>query len=126
MASFSGSGDNNNYSSDQVKGQGQGQGQDDDDDLEQARLISEQAVDQVLSSATESFLAQTQQKSDEVTGSTKVNNNSSAVDEVKEHDVEEEEVAEASRLESELAQELEENDGWVKILGNDELMKKVI
>lgn len=45
---------------------------------------------------------------------------------LKEHDALEEETTEAARLESELAKELEENGGWVKILGNEELMKKVM
>jgi len=46
-------------------------------------------------------------------------------DELKEHDVKDEELNEAERVERELKKELEENDGWVKILGNEELMKKV-
>lgn len=44
---------------------------------------------------------------------------------LKEHDVPEEETAEAEKIKHELDKELEENDGWLKILGNDEIMKKV-
>lgn len=44
---------------------------------------------------------------------------------MKEHDVPEEESAEAEKLKNALDKELEENDGWLKILGNDEIMKKV-
>lgn len=44
---------------------------------------------------------------------------------LKEHDVPEEESAEAEKLKNALDKELEENDGWLKILGNDEIMKKV-
>lgn len=44
---------------------------------------------------------------------------------LKEHDVPDEETAQAERVKVELDKELEENDGWLKILGNDEIMKKV-
>jgi len=45
--------------------------------------------------------------------------------EVKEHDAIEEEIQQAEKIEEELASELAENDGWVQILGNDQIMKKV-
>jgi hypothetical protein len=69
-------------------------------DLEEAKAVGERTVDEVIRLAEKA-------------------------DQVKEHDVQEEEVAEAERLRKELEKELEENDGWVKILGNEELMKKV-
>jgi len=46
--------------------------------------------------------------------------------ELKEHDVLDEELKQADGVKEEMEKELEENDGWVKILGNDSLMKKVI
>lgn len=45
---------------------------------------------------------------------------------LKEHDVASEELGQAEKVEQELRDELAENDGWVKILGNDQLMKKVV
>ncbi|CAG7725854.1 unnamed protein product [Allacma fusca] len=45
---------------------------------------------------------------------------------VKEHDVLEDEIKEADKIQEDLKQELEENDGWIKILGNDSLLKKVV
>jgi FK506-binding protein 8 len=45
---------------------------------------------------------------------------------LKEHDVIQEEISQAEKIETEIQDELAENDGWMKILGNDQLMKKVI
>ncbi|ODM91909.1 Peptidyl-prolyl cis-trans isomerase FKBP8 [Orchesella cincta] len=50
---------------------------------------------------------------------------SEKANELKEHDVPDEESAQAEKVKHELQKELEENDGWLKILGNDEIMKKV-
>jgi len=47
-------------------------------------------------------------------------------DKLKEHDVIEEEAEEADRIKGDINKELAENDGWMKILGNDQLMKKII
>jgi hypothetical protein len=44
---------------------------------------------------------------------------------LKEHDVIDEEIKQAGKVKEDLEKELEENDGWVKILGNDQLMKRV-
>jgi len=46
--------------------------------------------------------------------------------ELKEHDVLNEEIAEAEKLEAEEKKELDDNDGWMKILGNDQIMKKIL
>ncbi|CAL8099070.1 unnamed protein product [Orchesella dallaii] len=51
---------------------------------------------------------------------------SEKANELKEHDVPDEESAQAEKVEHALQKELEENDGWLKILGNDEIMKKVV
>ena len=50
---------------------------------------------------------------------------SEKVAQVKEHDVIEEEMKQADKIQGELENELTENDGWVQILGNDQLTKKV-
>lgn len=68
---------------------------------EEAREIGEATVDEVLQLAQEA-------------------------DALKEHDVVDEEEKEAAKVEEERKKELEENDGWLKILGNEELMKKVV
>ena len=45
--------------------------------------------------------------------------------EIKEHDVLDDEIKQADKIKEDLEKELEENDGWIKVLGNDSLMKKV-
>lgn len=84
------------------------------EEIEEARRLGEETVDDVLQTATRSLDNSTQEEQ-----------HSPDAEALKEHDVPDEEATEASRIEAELARELQENGGWVKILGNDELMKKV-
>lgn len=45
---------------------------------------------------------------------------------IKEHDVIDEELKQADKIQGEIESELAENDGWIQILGNDQLTKKVL
>lgn len=78
----------------------------------------ERLASTLLSAAGDSQVNSSEQVMDE----TVISNEASKI---KEHDVLDEEIEQAAKVKEEVDKELEENGGWVKILGNDQIMKKV-